>query len=274
VITDYHMHLMADDALYTDETYSPNAVEPYVEAARRAGVDEIAFTDHVSRFREARGWLDHPLWAQDAVADLERYHTTVAGARNAGLPVKVGLEVDYLAGREREIAALLDRRDWDVVLGSVHWIDGLAIDWEEASIWETLPVADVWERYVDTVCAAAASGLFDVMAHPDLAKVFGHRPEPKPYALYDRLADAFAAAGVCAEVSTRGYARALGEIYPDPELLARFRRREVPATLASDAHRPADVGRDFDRARAVLSRAGYRTITVFDGREPRQEPIG
>jgi histidinol-phosphatase (PHP family) len=47
-------------------------------------------------------------------------------------------------------------------------------------------------------------------------------------------------------------------------------RREVPVTLASDAHRPADVGRSFDRALAVLRQIGYRTITVFDRRDRRQ----
>jgi histidinol-phosphatase (PHP family) len=270
VLTDYHMHLVGDDDPYTDEVFSLTRVESYVDSARAAGIDEIGFTDHVYRFRQARGWSDHPLWVKGAMADLDRYHACLVSARDAGLPVKVGLEVDYLAGREALIAATVDRMEWDFLLGSVHWVAGLAVDWEAASIWERYPVDRVWSMYVDDLCAAAASGIYDTMAHPDRAKVFGHRPQPKPLGLYEQIADAFAAAGVCAEVSTAGFGRALGELYPDPELLALFRRRDVPVTLASDAHRPDHVARSFDRALAVLREIGYRTITVFDRRDRRQ----
>jgi histidinol-phosphatase (PHP family) len=274
LIADYHMHLVDDDDPYTDSVFTLDRVAEYVAAAARASVDEICFTDHVHRFRQARGWFDHPLWVQDAVEDLGRYHATVRGARDAGLPVRTGLEVEYLEGREDQIRATLEPYDWDVLLGSVHWVGGLSVDWDAAPVWEQHAVADVWRMYVDAVCGAASSGIYDVMAHPDLAKVFGDRPDPKPAALYEQMADAFQAAGVCAEVSTAGYRRALGEIYPDPELLAMLRERGVPVTLASDAHAPDGVGRRFDDAIRVLHRAGYRTITLFDGREPRQEPLG
>ena len=47
--------------------------------------------------------------------------------------------------------------------------------------------------------------------------------------------------------------------------------RGVPITLGSDAHAPQWVGRDFPRALAELHAAGYRTLTVFERRERRQE---
>ena len=37
---------------------------------------------------------------------------------------------------------------------------------------------------------------------------------------------------------------------------------------------PADVGRDLDRAVAHARAAGYETVTVFEGRKARQEPLG
>ena len=274
MIADYHMHLVDDDHPYTDADFTTERVAAYVAAAATAGVDEICFTDHVHRFRQARDWFDHPLWVADAVEDLTRYHATVTAARDAGLPVRVGLEVEYLEGIEERIRQTLDGYAWDMLLGSVHWVSGLAVDWDAAPVWEMHAVADVWRMYVDAVCAAATSGIYDVMAHPDLAKVFGHRPEPKPFALYGQMADAFQAAGVCAEVSTAGYRRPLGEIYPDPDLLRMFRARGVPVTLASDAHSPGGVGLRFGDAVSVLTAAGYRTITLFRSREPRQEPLG
>ncbi|MND02637.1 histidinol-phosphatase [compost metagenome] len=60
------------------------------------------------------------------------------------------------------------------------------------------------------------------------------------------------------------------ELYPEPGLLARFNAAGVPATLASDAHRPEDVARDYPTAVAALRGAGYATITRFAAREPSQ----
>jgi histidinol-phosphatase (PHP family) len=270
VLTDYHMHLVQDGLPYDDDSFSLQHIGRYVQRAQAAGIEQIGFTDHVYRFRQAADWFDHPLWQGAAVADIDRYHAAVQGAREAGLPVRLGLEVDYLAGREQPIAALVDRYRWDYLLGSVHWVAGLAVDWKRAPIWERYSTEEVLRRYCDDLCAAAASGIYDSMAHPDLAKVFGQRPQPRPLALYRQVADAFQAAGVCAEVSTAGYRRALGELYPDPELLQMLNERGVPVTLGSDAHVPDGVGRDFDRALAELREAGYRTLTAFDARERRQ----
>ena len=113
------------------------------------------------------------------------------------------------------------------------------------------------------------------MAHPDLPKVFGERPDGGvPQREYDETADAFAAAGVACEISTAGLRKQAAELYPAPALLEACARRGVPITLAADGHRPEDVGRDLARAVALADEAGYRTVTAFRGREPRQEPLG
>jgi histidinol-phosphatase (PHP family) len=101
-----------------------------------------------------------------------------------------------------------------------------------------------------------------VLAHPDLAKIFGFRPEAIDYPPLD---------GVALEISTNGRYKPVGELYPDLELL---QSAELPITLASDAHVPANVGRDFDLALELAREAGYETVTVFEGRQPRQEPLG
>ena len=51
-------------------------------------------------------------------------------AKGRGLPVKLGLEVDYFPGIERELAELLEPYPWDYLLGSVHFVDGFAVDQE------------------------------------------------------------------------------------------------------------------------------------------------
>jgi histidinol-phosphatase (PHP family) len=91
---------------------------------------------------------------------------------------------------------------------------------------------------------------------------------------YGPAAEAIAESGVAVEVSTAGLHKPVGELYPHPDLLAACRERDVPVTLGSDAHLPGVVGRDFDRARELLRSAGYETVTVFEERRSRQEPLG
>ena len=206
VILDYHMHLVDDDDPYTDEILSEDRVGEYVSGCRAGG----GRRDRLHRPRlpvHGRPRLARPPAVDGGRRQRPGGRTTaaVSAARDAGMPVKVGLEVDYLDGREDAIRAALDPFEWDFLLGSVHWIDGLAVDWDAAPVWERHAAAEVWEMYVDALCAAAQSGIYDSMAHPDLAKVFGNRPEPKPMRLYERIADCFQAAGVCAEVSTGGF---------------------------------------------------------------------
>jgi histidinol-phosphatase (PHP family) len=117
--------------------------------------------------------------------------------------------------------------------------------------------------------------MFDVLAHPDLVKVWGDRfPEGDLRRFYDRAMDGIAESDVAIEVSTAGLRKPVGELYPDAGLLARCAERGVGATLASDAHVAQDVGRDFDAGLEHLRAAGYETVTVFEARSARQEPLG
>jgi histidinol-phosphatase (PHP family) len=268
VITDYHMHLRNERGEIAHET---SAVEPFVEAAQSAGVDELGFTEHVYYFRQTRSLWTVPYQTERCVYDLERYVEAVVQARERGLPVKLGLEVDYVPGREDETRELLEPYPWDYLLGSVHFIDGLGVDGEPRLL-DAVGVDEAWRRYFDALGDAARSGLFDSLSHPDLVKIFGTRPS-HAYD-YEPVVDAIAEAGVAVEVSTAGLHKPVRELYPHPDFLAACHARGVPATLASDAHAPGEVGRDFGRARELLRAAGYETITVFETREARQEPLG
>jgi histidinol-phosphatase (PHP family) len=75
-----------------------------------------------------------------------------------------------------------------------------------------------------------------------------------------------AASGVAVEVSTAGLRMPVREMYPDEGFLRLCREREIGVTLGSDAHRPDDVGRDFEQALALLRRVGYGEICVFSAR--------
>ena len=266
MIADYHMHLRNGREEIAHDTWS---VDPFVEAARAAGVDEIGFTEHVYYFRQTRSLWTIPYQAERCVYDLEQYVQAIVEAQGRGLPVKLGLEVDYVPGREDETSELLAPYPWDYLLGSVHYVDGLGVDGEPRLL-DAVGVEEAWRRYFDRLAAAAGSGLFDALSHPDLVKIFGERADFD----YGPVSDAIAESGVAVEVSTAGLRKPVGELYPHPELLAACRERDVPVTLASDAHSPELVGRDFDRAVQLLRSTGYETVTIFERRQARQEPLG
>jgi histidinol-phosphatase (PHP family) len=274
VIVDYHMHLRDRPGAEPRGRFSADRAELYVEQARGAGVDEIGFTDHIFHFRQSEALWEIPWMRERCTDELDEYVGAVEEAKGRGLPVKLGLEVDYFPGIERELAAMLEPYPWDYLLGSIHFVDGFPVD-QEPGLVHRLPVGEAWRRYFVWLRNAARSGLFDSLSHPDLVKFFGLRAaEDEMHYLHVETADAIAAAGVCVEVSAAGLHKPVGELYPDPGLLAACRRRGVPITLASDAHEPAHVGRDVDRAAAFARETGYETVTVFEGRERRQEPLG
>ncbi len=267
MIVDYHMHLRNARGEIAHDTW---AIDPFVESAGEAGVDEIGFTEHIYYFKQTRSLWTVPYHTERCLFDIEAYVSAVVTARDRGLPVKLGLEVDYVPGREEETRELLAPYPWDYLLGSLHYIGGLGVD-NEPRLVDAVGVEEAWRVYFETLAAAARSGLFDSLSHPDLVKIFGARAAPFDYGA---LVAAIADSDVAVEVSTAGLHKPVRELYPHPEFLAACHARDIPVTLASDAHSPDLVGRDFDRALELLGSVGYDTVTVFERRRGRQVPLG
>ncbi|MGH2998498.1 MAG: S9 family peptidase, partial [Gaiellaceae bacterium] len=178
-------------------------------------------------------------------------------------------EVDWAFERAGELAAVLEPYPWDFLLGSVHMVGDHAIDTGAGTgIWAEVPEDEAWRLYVEMLSAAARSGHFDVLSHPDLAKIFGVRGSDD---LYEQLAAAVDDAGVALEISTAGLRKPVAELYPDARLL---QLSAAPITFASDAHEPVLVGEDFADAVAFARANGRDTVSVFEARTRRQEPIG
>jgi histidinol-phosphatase (PHP family) len=283
-VLDYHLHLWPHGR--RDSAPTLEQLAAYCEKATAAGVREIAVTEHLFRFAQAdtllRGfWADEPdpalaasmatYWDDHAHADLDAYVSCALEAKAAGLPIVLGLEVDYYEGRMDEVAALLAGYPFDVLLGSVHWtgvwrFDDLADDVSMAQ-WTTKPVVEAWDGYVRALEELAASGTCDVLAHPDLIKVTGRRPAA-PEEFWDRIAEAARASGMAAEASSAGWRKPVGEAYPAPGLLTRLAARGVPFTTASDAHGLADVADRVGELAAQLEEAGIERLRTYRRRVP------
>ena len=267
MIVDYHMHLRAPDESID---HSVEAVERFVENAAEHRLDEIGFTEHVYYFKQTRTLWTVPFQSERCVYDLDAYVEAIVQARERGLPVKLGLEVDYVPGREDETRALLAPYPWDYLLGSVHYVDGFGVD-AEPRLLDEVGVDEAWRRYFDLLARAALSGLFDSLSHPDLVKFFGQRAAAFDYA---EIADAVAQSGVAIEVSTAGLRKPVGEIYPARPFLEMCLEAGRPVALSSDAHNPNDLAYRYDEALEYLEFLGVDRLSVFERRERRLEPIG
>jgi histidinol-phosphatase (PHP family) len=275
MLTDYHVHLRPDDLDCTaaDHFTAANA-ERYLEVARERGVAHLGVSEHVHRFRQALSVWRHPFWVQNAVDDLDEYCAFVREETE----LRLGIEADFVPGAEDRMANLLDEREWDYVIGSVHFLLDEALDMRgEWDVWRSADPEKVWRRYFETLGEAARTGMFDVLAHPDLVKVWGAdapRPGGDLRRFYDLAMDGIAESDVAIEVSTAGLRKPVAEIYPAPAFLAMCVDAGRPVALSSDAHAPGDLAFRYDRALELLESVGVDRIAVFERRERRLEPIG
>lgn len=240
----------------------------YARVALARGLHEIGCSDHAPLRDKETNWTQKK-------SDLPIYVEMVRRAQREfpQLPIKLGLEVDYIPGHEDWIRELAAMYPWDYFLGSVHFIGDWPVDLS-AKNWEGYDIDERWRAYFDLWEQAARSRLFDSLAHPDLPKKFGHRPQQSFTDIFRKALAAVAESDVAIEISTAGLRRPCREIYPAMEFLRLARQFNIPATLGSDAHLPEETGQDLDRAVEWLRACGYTHIAQFTRRRRMLVPVG
>lgn len=264
MLADYHTHTPLCH-------HARGTPSEYVQAALGAGLDEFGFADHNPMPEPFDDW-------RMALEDLPRYIEMVEEARAAfpQIPVRIGLECDFIPGKEGWIEKLAAMGDWDYLIGSVHYIaPGWAVDDpKHLSRFQDLPVAQIWQMYWEAFEQCIRSRLFDFVAHPDLVKKFGFRPEGSLQRYYERSIGALAETGTAIEINTAGLRKEVHEIYPALEFLEMAHSAGVPLLINSDAHAPEEVGADFNLAADLARKAGYRETLRYERRRARRVPLG
>ena len=275
MLTDYHVHLRPDEpGTPASEYFTAGNAERYRAAAEEQGIQELGVAEHVYRFHAALEVWEHPFWREWAKDDLDDY----CGCVREETDLRLGIEADFVPGREDRLANVLQEREWDYVVGSVHFLRDRSVDTEDYSIWGNGESPEkVWRRYFETVAESALSGLYDIVAHPDLVKVWGDkapRPDRDLRYFYEPAVEAFAEAGVAVELSTAGLRKPIGEQYPARPYLEMILEAGCPIALSSDAHTPEQLGFRYDQALELLDELGVTELAVFERRQRRMEAIG
>jgi histidinol-phosphatase (PHP family) len=191
--------------------------------------------------------------------------------RERRIELLVGVEADFIAGTERAYAALLADPRLDYVLGSVHYFGGFHV-YDRARWVHVRDVDAVHLHYHALVRAAAASGLFDVMAHIDAVKGRGHPASRALDRAWDDTVRVLADCGVAVEINTSGY-RKCGEPFPSWAVVERLHAAGVPLTFGSDAHRPEEVHHAWSEVRSGLASIGVTELALFRRRQRRMVPL-
>lgn len=240
---DLHVHLLG----HLDRKATESNIRKFLDKAVQTGLTEVGFADHDY-------YLD----------DLNFHLIRKVAAEYLDLKVKIGLEVDYRAGEEERIKSLVSVFNFDYIIGSVHEISGWLFDYpeEEQAHLEKDPDR-LYEGYFHLVEKAARSGLFHVMGHLDLIKIFGIRPKTDVRKLASNVLDAVQEFGLAVEINTNGRYKPVGEWYPERKLIEEVIRRNIPISLGSDAHAPENVGRDISNVCLMLKEMGLKKVVSF-----------
>lgn len=250
---DYHLHVVAHgDRLMTVEN-----ILAYCEVARERGILQLGITEHDR-------YLDE--------IDLAAFQK--ARELSHDVELRLGIEIDFVPGNEERMDHDSTALPYDYVIGSVHRVDGEEVDRAtDQTIYEKWDTYDLFEAYYANVRAAALSGRFEVLGHPDLIKIFRRFPDRDITGMLEETADAVAESGIVVDVNTAGLRKPVGEIYPSRKLLEMLHRRGVPIILSSDAHAPEEVGAGYERSLPLVRNVGYREIVTFKDRKRRTLPL-
>ena len=254
---DFHMH----STVSFDGHDSPARM---LQAAADKGLKEICFTDHIDYFVNVQ--------KQDWVFDTADYNAAYDGLCHPAVKIRRGLEFGLKPYNAPVLKEDLKRRDFDFVLGSVHFADELDVYYQE--FWEGKTVFQAERRYLEEVLACVQVHTdFDVLGHLTYISKCRAHPAPRPVPmdehreLIDEILRVLARKGKGMEMNTSGVDRC-GDFLPYDVYFRRFRELGGQiVTVGSDAHTWDRVGQYTDRACAVLKDIfGY--VCTFEGREP------
>lgn len=268
-LPDYHVHTFRCGHAGGDS-------REFVRTAIERRLIEMAFTDHIPLYFLPERERDPKLAMRED--QFDEYIAEVESLRaefGSEIPIRLGLEADYAEGHEETLSRWLARADWDLVLGSVHWVAGSWIDAPgSAARFEREGTENLYTEYYRLLSKAAATGLFDVLTHFDLPKKHGHRPIRTLDRAEDEAIAAAKQAGCAVEISSAGLRKPVGELYPEPRLIRKLIAADVPLTFSSDSHAPAEVGWGFETTRAVARSCGVSEFVTFERRRKHAHPLG
>ncbi|MDR2100650.1 MAG: histidinol-phosphatase [Campylobacteraceae bacterium] len=232
----------------------------YVQKAIEAGIKYFGFSDHAPmKFDEKyRMSFDEMKIYEKTVRELQSEFQNQ-------IEILFAYEVDFLDG-------YMDKRVFeqktDYFIGSVHFLNGWGFDNPEfIGGYENKDMDNIWKEYFDAIEKMAKSGLFDIVGHIDLLKIFKYLPKTDVRILSKNALKAIKKADMTIEINTAGFRKPINEQYPSRTILEVARELDIIITFGSDAHESEHVGYKSDEAQSLAKECGYDKCAVFSRRD-------
>ncbi|WP_018249163.1 histidinol-phosphatase HisJ family protein [Orenia marismortui] len=247
MLVDYHTHPLG----HMDRKISKENIREFLEVAVKKDVSEVGFTDHNRYYEE---------FDFDLIAEVAKEYPQIK--------VRRGIEMDYTPGKEDEIAEFLGQFDLDYVIGSIHFLGDWMFDHPDYTAeYDNWKIVELYKEYFDYVRGAAQSGLFQILGHLDLIKVFGYRPKKDIVEIVTPTLEVIAAEDIVIEINTNGMNKPAQEFYPSREILEKAYELGIKVTMSSDAHKAERIGENLSAVKDILLDIGYTEIATFENKK-------
>jgi histidinol-phosphatase (PHP family) len=255
MLVDYHVHAIA----HGEYAYNQEWLNEFLDGAHHQGIKEIGFSEH----DEFKDQVDFKLLEK---MKINRLHN---------IDIKLGLEVDYIPGREEKIRDIIQQNEYDYIIGSVHYINGWGFDHPDfKDRFDEFDIDYLYSQYTSILMKMVQSNCFDVVGHIDLIKIWGHRPSKRTSLYYfEPVLKAIKKNGLAVEINSAGLRKMVEEIYPASNLVNMMFAYNIPIVFGSDAHNPGQLGEGLAEAYRSARQAGYKYFVRLNQHEQLITPI-
>ncbi len=206
----------------------------FVEEARNKNLDGIGFTDH-----------------EIFLSDFN-FSNLYQLKEEEKLDIKIGIEFDYVPGKEKDINEILEKFPLEYCIGSVHDIGNWAFDNSKYKYkfyrLKYKELINLYKKYFSLLHSAVKSGLFDIIGHFDLIKIFDFIIKDRRIILdmVNPILDIMKQKSISLEINTNGLNKPVNEVYPASDIIKQAKYKNVSIVFSSDAHTSKRVGENFD----------------------------
>ncbi len=246
--------------------HATGTMSAYIDTALQQGVQTYGFACHAP--------MDYDTQYRMGFDELESYLADITELQkryDGRCSIRKGLEVDYLP-------KYLDSRvldaDVDYLIGSVHFLGDWGFDNPQfIGEYAHQDIKECWQRYLRAIYEMAESGLFQIIGHFDLLKIFNNPPSESLQQSITQTLCCIKQSGMALEINSAGLRKPIGEIYPSKQILQEAFALKIPITFGSDAHCVEHVGFGRESAFALAKEVGYTTMLDFHNRTPIVQKI-
>jgi len=240
--------------------HATGEMNEYVQEAIKKDIKYFGFSDHAP--------MEFDKKYRMSFNDMTKYEDDVKALKKEyknDIEILLGYEVDFLPGfMDKKVL----KADVDYLIGSVHFLNGWGFDNPEfIGEYKNKDIDKIWEEYFEAIKSLAKSGLFDIVGHIDLIKVFNYLPKKEIKLIAKDAIKAIKEANMTVELNMAGYKKPIGELYPGRDILELIKEYDIPITFGSDAHKPDEICKYEDRLLDAIKEFDFKKCAIFKKRD-------